>query len=76
LKGHIALSLDSNLELMFSHAKNILIHNEIDSIVHIHEIIDSIDGNDIKEFAARVFDPNKVSELTYDIPFFKRLINR
>ncbi|TNF50090.1 MAG: insulinase family protein [Bacteroidetes bacterium] len=76
LKGHIALSLDSNLELMFSHAKNILIHNEIDSIVHIHEIIDSIDGNDIKEFAARVFDPNKVSELTYDIPFFKRLFNR
>lgn len=76
LKGHIALSMDSNLELMFSHAKNILIHNEIDSIVHIHEIIDSIDGNDIKEFAARIFDPNKVSELTYDIPFFKRLFNR
>lgn len=76
LKGHIALSLDSNLELMFSHAKNILIHNEIDSIVHIHEIIDSIDGNDIKEFAARVFDPNKVSELTYDVPLIKRILSR
>jgi predicted Zn-dependent peptidase len=76
LKGHIALSLDSNLELMFGHAKNILIHNEIDSIAHIHEIIDAIDGNDIKVFAERVFDPANVSELIYDIPLVKRLMNR
>ena len=27
LKGHIALSLDSNLELMFSLAKSVMIHN-------------------------------------------------
>lgn len=76
LKGHIALSLDSNLELMFSNAKNILIHNVIDSMKHIHEIIDAIDGDDIREFAGRVFHSAAVSEMVYDIPFLKRFINR
>ena len=48
LKGHIALSLDSNLEVMFNLAKNILIFNRVDSVKEIYDQIDQITANDIQ----------------------------
>ncbi|PWL24258.1 MAG: peptidase M16 [Fluviicola sp. XM-24bin1] len=66
LKGHIALSLDSNLELMFSLAKSVLIHGKVDSVSEIYRQIDSITTGEIRQVAATHFDPVQFGELIYD----------
>lgn len=66
LKGHLALSLDSNLELMFSLAKSVLIHNKIDSVAEIYQQIDAITTQEIKEVATKQFDPKNLGELIYE----------
>jgi predicted Zn-dependent peptidase len=66
LKGHLALSLDSNLELMFSFAKSVLIHNKIDSVAEIYEQIDAISMQEIAEAAQKHFDPLQLGELIYE----------
>lgn len=65
LKGHIALTLDSNLELMFNLGKSLLFHGRIDSIEEVYEQIDSITQEEIKEIAEFHFNPDAISELTY-----------
>lgn len=66
LKGHIALSLDSNLELMFSLAKSIMIHNRIDSVSEIYEQIDSISEEEVHEIAQKYYAQNQISQLVYE----------
>lgn len=66
LKGHLALSLDSNLELMFSLAKSVLIHGKIDSVSEIYEQIDAISTQEILSVAQKHFDSNAFGELIYD----------
>ena len=65
LKGHIALSLDSNLEVMFNLAKNILIFNRVDSVKEIYYQIDQITANDIQSLAQEVFAEELISSLIY-----------
>ena len=66
LKGHIALSLDSNLELMFNLGKSVLIHGRVDSIQEIYDQIDAIDLNELNEIAVKSFAKNNVAELIYE----------
>lgn len=66
LKGHIALSLDSNLELMFSQAKSVMIHGKVDSVQEIYEQIDSITSEEILSVANEHFAPEKLGELIYE----------
>lgn len=66
LKGHVALSLDSNLELMFSLAKNVLIHGKVDSVAHIYQQIDAITTDEIHLVAREHFVPHKIGELIYE----------
>lgn len=66
LKGHLALSLDSNLELMFSLAKSVLIHGKVDSVAEIYEQIDAISENEIAEVARKHFDPDQMGELIFE----------
>lgn len=66
LKGHLALSLDSNLELMFSLAKSMLIFNKIDSIREIYSQIDLISSQEIQSIAQEYFNPKSMSELVYE----------
>lgn len=66
LKGHIALSLDSNLELMFSLGKSIMIHGKIDSIHEIYQQIDAISIDEVKEIAALSFAPDNLAQLIYE----------
>lgn len=66
LKGHLALSLDSNLELMFSLAKSVLIHGKVDSVAEIYEQIDAITTDEIATVAHEHFDPNNFGELIYE----------
>lgn len=66
LKGHIALSLDSNLELMFSLAKSVLIHGKVDSVKEIYEQIDSITQGEVLKVAKTQFNPENLGELIYE----------
>lgn len=66
LKGHIALSLDSNMELMFNLGKSILIHDRVDSIQEIYDQIDEIGREELQEILDTTFAPNNMAELIYE----------
>ena len=66
LKGHLALSLDSNLELMFSLAKSVLIHGKVDSVAEIYRQIDAITEQEIAEVAKVHFNPEQLGELVFE----------
>ena len=66
LKGHIALALDSNLELMFNLGKSVLIHGRVDTVKQIYEQIDSIDLNEIGLMAQKSYASNNCAELIYE----------
>lgn len=65
LKGHIALSMDSNIELMFSLAKTVLLYGKIDSMQEIYDQIDEIDLAELKDVAQQYLSRNNLSELVY-----------
>lgn len=65
LKGHIALSLDSNLDLMFSLAKNSLIHEKVHTLKEVYDRIDKITEADILSVARRYFAPDQIAELIF-----------
>jgi predicted Zn-dependent peptidase len=65
LKGHIALSLDSNMELMFHLGKSIMIHNKIDSVQEIYHQIDEINLPEIQSSLEAFFNRDQMSELIY-----------
>lgn len=67
LKGHIALSLDSNQELMFFAAKNLLFHNHVSDIAEIYEQVDSISNEEVKRLANEVFSGNSLCYLEYKL---------
>ncbi len=66
LKGHIALSLDNNLELMLSLARSILIHNKIDSLGEVYQKIDSISLPELTEVARKYLSEDNFAELIYE----------
>lgn len=66
LKGHLALSLDSNSGLMLGLGKSLLLFNQIDSIEEINSGIDKLTLEDLREVAALYFDEDKISELIFE----------
>ncbi|PHR28240.1 MAG: peptidase M16 [Fluviicola sp.] len=66
LKGHLALSLDSNLELMFSLGKSVLIFGKVDSMKEIYEQLDLISVEDVQKVAQTYFAADKLSELIFE----------
>jgi predicted Zn-dependent peptidase len=66
LKGHLALGMDSNSGMMLSFGKGLLIFNEIDTLVEIHESIDSITAEEVKEMAHLFFDTQNVATLIFE----------
>ena len=67
LKGHLALSLDSNSGIMLGLGKSLLLFNQIDSIQEIYSAIDKLTTNELQEIAAQYFDENVISELIFEI---------
>lgn len=65
LKGHISLSLDSNLELMFSLARSIMIHGRIDSMKEVYQHIDEITLAELSEVANQSYGAGGMAELVY-----------
>lgn len=66
LKGHLALSLDSNHELMFSLGKSVLIFGKVDSMQEIYDEIDKISIEDVQKVAQIYFSSEKLSELIFE----------
>lgn len=67
LKGHIALSLDSNLELMFSLAKSVLVFGKVDSVKEMYKQIEQIKVAEMKTLAAKLFQVDLISSLVFEI---------
>lgn len=67
LKGHISLSLDSNMELLLYAAKSLLFHDKIDSVRSIYKQIDSISVDELKHIVRSTCDHDQVSRLIYDL---------
>lgn len=66
LKGHIALSMDSNIELMFSLGKSLLIFGKIDSMKKVYAQIDMISSEEVMEVAQEFLCPEGISQLVFD----------
>lgn len=67
LKGHLALSLDSNSGIMLGLGKSLLLFNQIDSIQEIYSAIDKLKVSELQEIAAHYFDESRISELIFEI---------
>lgn len=67
LKGHLALSFDSNSGIMLGLGKSLLLFNQIDSIQEIYAGIDKISLADLRDTAASFFDPSQISELIFEV---------
>lgn len=65
LKGHLALSLDNNNELMFNNARSIMVRGKVDSMIEIYEQINQIELDELAEIAKTSFDINKIGQLVY-----------
>ncbi|MES2589521.1 MAG: pitrilysin family protein [Bacteroidota bacterium] len=67
LKGHLALSLDSNSGVMLGLGKSLLLFNQIDSIKEIYDGIDKLSVKELQEIASIYFDRKNISELIYEL---------
>ena len=67
LKGHIALSFDSNVGLMQGLGKSMLVFNQIDTIEEIYAGIDQVTIEDILRVANTYFSEESISELIYEV---------
>ncbi|MGV3629684.1 MAG: M16 family metallopeptidase [Bacteroidota bacterium] len=66
LKGHLALSLDSNSGIMLGLGKSLLLFNQIDSIQEIYAGIDKLTVKELQETAEKYFDESTISELIFE----------
>jgi predicted Zn-dependent peptidase len=58
--------LDSNLELMFSLGKSVLIFGKVDSMQEIYEQLDLISVDDVQKVAQKYFAADQLSELIFE----------
>jgi predicted Zn-dependent peptidase len=65
LIGQIAIGQESEVNLMLSIAKSILLYNRIDSFEEVKEKINKISPEIILEIANEVFEPSNLSSLIY-----------
>lgn len=67
LKGHIALSLDSNVGLMQGLGKSLLLFNQIDTIEEIYSSIDKLTSKELLRIAKKYFAEETISELIFEL---------
>ncbi len=67
LKGHMALSMDSNSGLMLSLGKSLLVFDQIDTISELYESIDKITALELLEIANEYFSEDNCSALIFDL---------
>ncbi|MBK7628724.1 MAG: insulinase family protein [Bacteroidales bacterium] len=65
IKGYLARGYENHESLMLSLGKSLLVFNKIDTIEDICKKIDSITASELLETANDIFEPGKLSTLTY-----------
>ncbi|MEZ4799252.1 MAG: pitrilysin family protein [Flavobacteriales bacterium] len=63
--GQIALAQDSGSAIMFNLGKSLLLFDKIDSLEDVFKSIEKIDAKQVWDVANEVFDPRRMSTLTY-----------
>ena len=63
--GQIALAQDSGSAVMFNIAKSLYLFNRIDTLEELFEKIEEIRAEELHDIANEVFDPKKMSSITY-----------
>ncbi len=66
LIGQIAIGQESEVNLMLSIAKSILLYNKLDSFEEIKNKINTVSSQSIQETAIEVFEPSRLSSLIYN----------
>lgn len=66
LKGHLALSLDSNSGIMLGLGKSLLLFNQIDSMKDVYHAIDQLTVSQLQEIAEKYFNESVISELIFE----------
>ena len=67
LKGHMALSMDSNTGLMLNFGKSLLVFDQIDTLQEIYDQIDQISAKDLQELAKTYFNADQLSTLVFNV---------
>lgn len=65
LKGHLALSSESNANLMIALGKSVLIYDKIETTRELFSKIDAITTTEIQDIANEVYNENELSELIF-----------
>lgn len=65
LKGHLDLAGESNVGLMLSLGKSLLLFDKIDTIKEIHQAIDAITAENLENISNEIFDEAQLSSLIY-----------
>ena len=65
LIGQIAIGQESEVNLMLSIAKSILLYNRIDSFEEVKNKINNVSPEIVQEVANEVFNPSNLSSLIY-----------
>jgi predicted Zn-dependent peptidase len=65
IMGQIALSQDSGSAIMFNLAKSLMLFGHIDTLQEMFRRLQLISANELVEVARDVFDPEKMSSITY-----------
>lgn len=67
LKGHMALSMDSNTGLMLNFGKSLLVFDQIDTLQEIYDQIDQITSENIQNLAKAYFNSDQLSTLVFNV---------
>lgn len=65
VKGHLVISMESNLGVMLSNGKSKLLFNKVDTLDEILEKFEKISTHQILEVANEIMHPDKLFNLTY-----------
>jgi predicted Zn-dependent peptidase len=67
VKGHLVISMESNLGVMLSNGKSKLLFNKVDTLDEILENFEKISTHQILEVANEIMHPEKLFNLTYQV---------
>jgi predicted Zn-dependent peptidase len=65
IMGQIALSHDSGSAIMFNLAKSLMLFGQIDTLQEVFRRLQLIKSDELVEVAREIFDPSKMSSITY-----------
>lgn len=66
-KAQMAIASENYEGSMLSNGKSLLVYDKVDELDRIYEKIDALTPNDLRNAAEKIFDPKKLSSVTYGV---------